>query len=154
MPSPTSTSVPAPPAEAADVAVLLQHLVRIVRALRAQGQGDLSAGLTSALWTVITHGPLRMSELAARESVSLPTMSRVVTGLSDRGYLERTTDPRDARAFLLTATGSGEALLRHSGSQKAQALADALDRLDPATRESLGQGLSALADALTATTDP
>ena len=65
-----------------DVAVLHHHLVRVTRALRTSGTGNLSVGTASALWTINAHGPLRMSALAEREAVSythltLPTNREV-----------------------------------------------------------------------------
>lgn len=82
-----------------DVAVLYHHLVRITRSLRSGGQGVLSAGVASALWTIINHGPLRLSELADRESVTMPTMSRIVASLeqqvSSSARPTPTTDVRD-----------------------------------------------------------
>ncbi|MGV9671425.1 MarR family winged helix-turn-helix transcriptional regulator [Gordonia sp. NPDC003504] len=132
-----------------DVAVLYHQWVRITRALRAGGQGNLSAGVASALWTIINHGPLRLSALAKRESVSLPTMSRIVGNLEQGGYVERLPDPDDGRARQLAATPAGTELINHAKSKKALMLADALDRLDPQTRAELTRGIAALADVLT-----
>src|ERR1700712_6065167 len=41
------------------------------------------------------HEPLRLSELARREAVTPPTMSRVLAALDDAGLLVRTPDPQD-----------------------------------------------------------
>ncbi len=106
-----------------DVAVLYHHLVRITRSLRSGGQGVLSAGVASALWTIINHGPLRLSELADRESVTMPTMSRIVASLEQQGFVERAPDPDDGRARQLVATVAGTEHINHARSAKARSSA-------------------------------
>lgn len=134
-----------------DVAVLYHHLVRITRSLRSGGQGVLSAGVASALWTIINHGPLRLSELADRESVTMPTMSRIVASLEQQGFVERAPDPDDGRARQLVATVAGTEHINHARSAKAQILGTAMERLDPQTRSHLTEGVVALAAALSDT---
>lgn len=134
-----------------DVAVLYHHLVRITRSLRSGGQGVLSAGVASALWTIINHGPLRLSELADRESVTMPTMSRIVSSLEQQGFVERAPDPDDGRARQLVATVAGTEHINHARSAKAQILGTAMERLDPQTRSHLTEGVVALATALSDT---
>ncbi|MFW0792364.1 MarR family transcriptional regulator [Gordonia sp. CPCC 205515] len=134
----------------ADVATLYHLLTRINRTLRIRG-GDganLSAGVAAALWTIINHAPIRLSALAERESVSAPTMSRLVAVLDEKGYIERTTDPDDGRAKLLSATPEGVEVIASARSQKARVLAEAIDGLDSEDRSTVCRGLSILADAL------
>lgn len=133
----------------ADVATLYHLLTRINRTLRVRGgNGNLSAGVAAALWTIINHSPIRLSALADRESVSAPTMSRLVAALDEKGYIERTTDPDDGRAKLLSATAAGVAVIADARSAKARLLADAIDGLDATDRATVSRGLSILADAL------
>ncbi|RPA61079.1 MarR family transcriptional regulator [Gordonia oryzae] len=147
-----TTIAPVTPAtDTPDVAILYHHLVRITRSLRSGGQGVLSAGVASALWTIINHGPLRLSELADRESVTMPTMSRIVASLEQQGFVERAPDPDDGRARLLVATVAGTEHINHARSTKAQILGTAMERLDPQTRSHLTEGVVALAAALTDT---
>ncbi|WLP89844.1 MarR family transcriptional regulator [Gordonia sp. NB41Y] len=148
MPQPTASASTSPASDTPDVVVLYHDLVRITRALRTAGRGGLTAGLSSALWTILAHGPLRLSDLSDREGVSMPTMSRVVGTLEQHGYVERTPDPDDGRARLLVATDLGRDYLREARSHKAQVLTTALDQLDPVTRTNLQTGLRALADTL------
>ncbi|GGL17638.1 MarR family winged helix-turn-helix transcriptional regulator [Nocardia jinanensis] len=133
----------------ADVATLYHLLTRINRTLRTRDQGrNLSAGVASALWTIINHAPIRMSTLAERESVSAPTMSRIVAVLVDRGYIERTPDPGDGRARLLNPTAAGIELIADARTKRAQLLAEALDGLDADDRVTVGRGVTILAEAL------
>lgn len=126
-------------------------LARIIRTLRSEtGSGSISLGATSALWVLTTHAPMRLSELAAREGVTAPTMSRIVSSLERDGMVRRTADPLDGRASLVEPTDDGVALIRGTTSRRARLLEDALDRLDPADRAAAERSIEALADALTA----
>ncbi|MCH5642364.1 MarR family transcriptional regulator [Gordonia sp. ABSL49_1] len=132
-----------------DVGTVYHQLTQINRALRTRGgQGSLSAGVAAALWTIVNHSPIRLSTLAQRESVTAPTMSRIVGTLEEQGYVARTVDPDDARARLFTATPAGIELIRNARSRRAQLLAEALEELDDADRDAVHRGLAALADAL------
>lgn len=133
----------------ADVATLYHLLTRINRTLRTQGgNGNLSAGVAAALWTIINHAPIRLSALAEREAVSAPTMSRIVGALEEQGYVERTSDPDDGRAKLLSPTPAGIELITNARTQRARLLADAIGRLDDDDRATVVRGMGILADAL------
>ncbi|MGW5385348.1 MarR family winged helix-turn-helix transcriptional regulator [Nocardia sp. NPDC003963] len=132
-----------------EVATLYHLLTRINRTLRTRDQRrNLSAGVASALWTIVNHAPIRLSALAERESVSAPTMSRIVAVLADRGYIERTPDPDDGRARLLNPTPAGIDLIADARTRRAQLLAEAIDGLDAADRVTVGRGITILAAAL------
>ncbi|MGC4960506.1 MarR family transcriptional regulator [Gordonia sp. DT218] len=132
-----------------DVATLYHQLTRINRTLRTRGGNrNLSAGVAAALWTVINHAPIRLSELAERESVTAPTMSRIVAALEEQGFVERTPDPDDGRARLLNPTPAGVELIANARTERARVLAEALDALDDDDRSTVGRGLMILAAAL------
>ncbi|MDS1114366.1 MarR family transcriptional regulator [Gordonia westfalica] len=144
-----------PAEDTSEIAALYRDLVRVFRTLRTAGNSDdLTAGLSSALWTVINHGPLRLSALADIESIGMPTASRVAANLEQRGLVERTVDPDDGRARLLQATATGVAVINHARSAKSRLLADAVATLDPSAREHLAPTIAALADALSASGPP
>ncbi|SIR74547.1 transcriptional regulator, MarR family [Williamsia sterculiae] len=129
-------------------------LIRINRALRAQSdRGSLSAGSVSALWTVVNHAPLRTTELAARENVATPTMSRIIAALEKQDLVERTADPDDGRVCLIRATPQGDEYIRGATSRRAQLFEQALDRLGPEDRVVTEQAIRGLADAFTALDD-
>ena len=69
---------------------------------------------TSVLVTLEEHEPLRLSELARREAVTPPTMSRVLAALDDAGLLVRTPDPQDARSALVELSPEGRAMIEQS----------------------------------------
>ena len=136
----------------AEIATMYHRLTRITRTLRTGGgTNNLSFGVAAALWTIINHAPIRLTALAERESVTAPTMSRIVASLEEQGYVERTTDPDDGRAKLLSPTPAGVDLIAEVRTKKARILADALAGLDDDDRATVGRGLAILADALGAT---
>jgi len=103
----------------------------------------------SALATLVRCGPLRLGDLAAREQVAAPTMSRVIAGLESAGYVQRDADPADGRARLLAATGQGEQRVTGLTSERTRVLAARLDRLTPQQRRGLLTGLRALEQTFT-----
>src|SRR5215210_2726063 len=106
-------------------------LARSARRLRQESGTDLSPSLTSALATVERHGPLTPSELAARERVQRPTVTRLVCRLEEAGLLERTASPADGRSTLLAIRPAGRNLLADSRTRKDAFLSARLDALGP-----------------------
>jgi len=98
---------------------------------------------------LVRCGPMRLGDLAAREQVAVPTMSRVIAGLESAGYVQRDADPADGRARLLAGTAQGEQLVTGLTSERTRALAARLDRLTPGQRSGLLDGLRALEQTFT-----
>src|SRR3954470_9269327 len=86
-------------------------ITRTARRLRQEGGGSLSPSQGAALATVERHGPLTPSELATRERVQRPTITRVLDRLEETGLVMRAADPADRRSSLVTLTPAGTALL-------------------------------------------
>lgn len=86
---------------------LVQATHRITR-LAAQAAGSTESPAT---WRTIAvlhgSGPLRLGELAAQSRVSQPTMTNLVAGLEERGWVQRRPDSSDARASRVEATREG-----------------------------------------------
>ena len=117
-------------------------IVRTARRLRqeastAETGGSLSPTLGSALATVENHGPLTPSELAKRERIQRPTVSRIIAGLERDGLVARTADPTDRRACLISATPQGSALLKRLRGRKNAYIAKRLKGLDDDERATL-----------------
>ena len=84
------------------------------RTLQDSGGAALTSTDAWLLEHIATSGPHRMSTLAEWLSVDRSTMSTEVRRLEDAGLVERTADPSDGRAVLVTATPEGvEALKLH-----------------------------------------
>jgi DNA-binding MarR family transcriptional regulator len=110
---------------------------RLSRSLRRSGSAGLGHGSISALSTLVTVGQLRLGDLAVREGVAAPTMSRVVAGLVEAGYVLREPDPADRRAWLVRATEEGERIVSGVRSIRVQELGKRLARLTEAEKATL-----------------
>jgi DNA-binding MarR family transcriptional regulator len=128
-----------------DLAVRLRlAITRTSRRLRQEAGTGLSPTLTSALATVDRHGPLTPSELAQRERVRRPTVTRLAARLEALGLLARAADPGDRRSSLLSVTPEGRALLETMRDRKDAYLASRLAGLDPEERAALDRAAAIL----------
>jgi DNA-binding MarR family transcriptional regulator len=117
---------------------------RLHRRIRIDGRESVPPLQLSALVTVEERGPLRLSELARREAVSVPTMSRVLAALDEQRLVVRTPDPLDARGVLVTLSAEGERRLAAVRSHRTALVARRLRRLDAAQQASIRAALPAL----------
>jgi|SRR5215207_4316469 len=116
---------------------LRQALARSARRLRQEAGTDLSPSLTAALATIERHGALTPSELAARERVQRPTVTRFVVRLEELGLVSRAADPADRRSSLIAITPAGRALLATARTRKDVFLSERLEALSDADRATL-----------------
>jgi DNA-binding MarR family transcriptional regulator len=112
-------------------------IVRTARRLRQEAGGELSPSLTAALATIEQHGPLTPGEVAARERIQRPTVTRVLARLEEQGLIERMPDVRDRRSSLVTASPAGRELLDELRTRKTAFLASRIETLSAGERETL-----------------
>ena len=117
---------------------------RMARRLRQEAGAELSPSQTAALATVERHGPLTPSELAERERVQRPTVTRVLARLEEAGLIERAADPDDRRCSLVSISGEGRELLDTIRTRKDAFLVRRLESLDAADREALDRAAEIL----------
>jgi DNA-binding MarR family transcriptional regulator len=117
---------------------------QLVRRLRQQDPNGLSPAKLSALLTVEASGPIRAGDLAARENVAAPTMTRLVGAMAEAGLVTRGPDPTDARGSLVALTPTGAAALEAVRRERTSSLSTRLARLTPAQRAALEAALPAL----------
>jgi len=104
------------------------HLLRRIR--RGDDESGLSAPRLSALSVIIYRGPISLTELAKAESVTAPTMTRLVQALVRAGLVERSVDETDNRVVLLRTTAAGRQTLDVARANRLAALEELLRRLD------------------------
>lgn len=139
---------------AADLQRILSKLVIVLRRSDNQtgSRPDLTLAQLSILLTLLDSGPIRMTELAARERVRTPTTTVAIRRLEKLGLVKRSRDPSDMRAVLVEVTPDG--LVQHGealASRRAY-LAAMLARLSDEERTDLSQALKPL-ERLTAEGD-
>jgi DNA-binding MarR family transcriptional regulator len=117
---------------------------RMARRLRQEAGADLSPSMNAALATIERHGPLTPSELAERERVQRPTVTRVLARLEEAGLVVRAADPQDRRCSLVSISDNGRALLGAMRERKDAFLARRIDALEPADREALDRAAAIL----------
>jgi DNA-binding MarR family transcriptional regulator len=125
---------------------------RANRRMLAAGQG-LGQGHLNALATMYRVGPIRPGDLAQREFVSAPTMTRTLRDLERLGLVSRIPDSSDGRSILVSVTPSGEHEVLSARSARAELLAELLQKLDRDDVAALRDALGALERLATIATD-
>ncbi len=135
---------------------LLSVVARINRLASQRARLPLTFAQARLLSTILDQGPTRISDLAALDHCSPPTMTTHVRRLEDGGYVSRTVDPGDARAVLIEITTKGVETLRQVRLDRGAAIDPYLERLDATDRQGLGEAVRVLrgllADAASPTT--
>lgn len=123
-------------AELADT--LRGPLLRLTRLMR-QERSDASVpiGQLAALGTVFHHGPLTAGELAEREQVQPPSMTKIIAALEDRGLIQRAIHPIDRRQILVSCTAAGRDLVISTRRARTEWLARRLTLLTADERAAL-----------------
>lgn len=128
-----------------DVAARLRSVVvPLNRMLRHQTGGDLTATQGSVLGTVYRHGPVGLTDLAERERLSAPMISKVVAALEEEGLVERVKDATDGRVCRVQVSAHGDRWLTESRERRDRWLAERLGALDEAELAALDAALPAL----------
>jgi DNA-binding MarR family transcriptional regulator len=113
------------------------HLLRRVREVDAKAMG-ISPARASALSVLVFGGARSLTELAAAEQVTTPTMSKLVTAMEGEGLVRRYPDVNDARAIRLEATPKARRLLERGRSRRLDLLERLLDGASDAELEAVG----------------
>lgn len=119
--------------EVLDTVPLIMQYIR-VEMRRGRGPG-VSVPQFRVLTFLRRTGGASLSAAADRVGLSLPAMSRLVDGLTDRGLVHREASPEDRRRVVLRLTGRGKDLVRVARRNAQARLAEALEALPPAHRE-------------------
>lgn len=98
---------------AREVLEVVPLVMRAIRGeLRTQRRGDVSVPQFRTLLFLSRHENASLSEMAEHIGLALPSMSRIVDILVNRGLATRDTHHGDRRRMILTLTTRGRATLR------------------------------------------
>jgi DNA-binding MarR family transcriptional regulator len=141
-----------PPATETTLAAdLLSVVARLNRLATQRVKMELPYAQARLLSTIEDQGAARISDLAASDHCSQPTMTTQVRRLEDGGLVSRVTDPVDARAVLISITEKGREVLARARSDRGAVVNPYLERLEQGDRESLTEAVrvmrAILADA-------
>lgn len=121
------------------------HLLRRVR--RVDSLTRLTPSRASALSVLVFGGPQPLGELARREQVSAPTMTRIVTGLEAGGLARRETSAEDRRVVVVHATPAGRRRLLQGRERRVAELSELMAGLGPQQVDTLERA-AALVESL------
>lgn len=133
---------------------LLAVVARINRLANQRVRMPVPFAQARLLSTIGDKGEARISDLAALDHCSQPTMTTQVRRLEDAGMVTRTTDPKDARAVLIRITPEGVAALRQARADRGAAIDPHLDRLSEADRACLAQAVGIMRRLIEDATTP
>jgi DNA-binding MarR family transcriptional regulator len=120
---------------------LLAVVARINRLATQRAHLPLPFAQARLLSIIESEGVARISDLAALDHCSQPTMTTQVRRLEDGGYVSRAVDPDDARAVLIRITPKGVETLRQVRVDRAATIDPYLERLDASDRETLSDAV-------------
>ena len=93
-------------------------IARLGRQLRQQAGSSWSPTLQSVLASIALHGPLSLGDLAVREQVSPPTITKLLARLDEQGLIERQRGADDRRVILVSLNAEGRRQLEQSRSRR------------------------------------
>ena len=131
---------------------ILDIIPLVMRATGAEMRREATAGFQVSHYRVLKllhQQPRTLSELAACQAVALPTMSRTVSVLVERGWVARAEDPHDRRRVQLRITDQGWSLLEQLHTRLQERLAARLAVLTAREREQVIAGLEVLEKVFT-----
>jgi DNA-binding MarR family transcriptional regulator len=126
-----------------DLVVLSARLVRAVR----HNSRDLPSATTRLLSLLDELGPSTVGALASTDRCSQPTMTGIVNGLVDKGWVRRDPHPTDARASLVSMTAEGRRTLSDVRRRNASLVAKRFEASGRSAEE-LATAVAVLSDVL------
>lgn len=125
---------------------ILQIVPLVMRNIAAElrAAGELPAPAHYGLLKMIDTQPRTLTELAALQGVSLPTMSNSISTMVQRGWVKRSSPPRDRRVVIIDITPAGKSALERVGNAAEAHLSTMLEPLDLEARQRLRSGLAVL----------
>ena len=97
--------------------------------------------------SLVASSPERAGRIATLAGVSRPSLTGVLDGLTQRGWVRRVEVDGDRRGVSLEITEAGRAALDRARDATGERLDDVLDQLDDAERRAVVDGLALLGRA-------
>jgi DNA-binding MarR family transcriptional regulator len=119
-------------------------ITRLARAMRQQDAGDLTPTLRAALATIDREGPLTLGDLAKREHVAPPSITRAVDRLEAMGLVTRRQDADDRRIARAHVTAAGHRYVAQNRSRRNAWLATRLADLSDGDLRRLAEAADVL----------
>ncbi len=136
---------------------LQERMVALVRAFGLHRPDETPCGQpvpiseAHALAELARGEMLSQNELGARLRLEKSTVSRLVSQLAARGWLERERDPEDGRAICLRLTKRGAGAAEEIAQARRDKFAAVLKRIPADERDEVLRALDVLTEAMRAT---
>ena len=115
-------------------------VMRTSRRLRVEATGEtITPGQYTVLAQLHSDGPRTPRELAEREHVQAPSMTRIVNALAEQGFVSRSAHPEDGRQIQVGITAAGVDVLVEAREQRTAWLAQRVAGLSPEDRLTLSR---------------
>jgi DNA-binding MarR family transcriptional regulator len=115
-------------------------VMRTSRRLRVEATGEtITPGQYTVLAQLHSDGPRTPRELADREHVQAPSMTRIVNALAEQGFVSRSAHPEDGRQIQVGITPAGLDVLEEAREQRTAWLAQRVAGLSPEDRQTLSR---------------
>ena len=141
MPNQLSPDISTPAEVAGNLRVAL---MRTVRRLKRETDGEHSVSVIAALGSVNARGPLTLGELAEAEGVSRPSMTVLAASLLEQNLVTKELDSSDGRLVRVRITTLGKRVLERSRTRRNAYLAKRLGSLGVDELRTLDQAAAIL----------
>ena len=98
-------------------------------------------GITEQQWRVLRvlaeYGAMDTKTLANRSSLLLPSLTRIIATLRDKGFVSQTRDEKDRRRQFIAITADGQKIIDDRSAQAVQIAAGFKMMLGPENHETL-----------------
>lgn len=123
---------------------LRMAMMRMVRRVKRQTDGEHSVSEISALASLTRLGNITVGELAESEGVSRPSMTVLVGSLLEQGLVSKEADASDGRLVRVRVTPAGNRVLAESRTRRNAYLARVLRGLPAADLTTLEEAAEIL----------
>ena len=131
-----------------EIGLLLRRVRRGIAERAVQVHPELNPTSYTLLGTLSDFGPRRAAELAELFAMDKGTVSRVVHQLLELGLVERSPDPGDGRAAIISVTAEAERRLAHMHELRREQFAERLADWPAEQIEHLGAELDRFNNAV------
>jgi DNA-binding MarR family transcriptional regulator len=127
-----------------DIAEALpQRIATLLRLFLTRSSIPVSRTEAGVVWALAVR-PRRITELAARERVTQPAITLLVTRLAQRGWVERHSHPEDGRVVMVELTDEGRKVHERLRAEYRALLHEDMATLPDADVEALSRAIEVL----------
>jgi len=138
--------------------LLQEALGELTRVLQSRDRDraccyELSVSQCHALQTLVSDGPMTVTQLGNNLYLEKSTASRLANGLLDRGLVRKRSPDSDGRVVILQVTEQGHRLSRKILNDLEEEYMDLLEEFDPEVRKALPRLVARLTQTISARAD-